>query len=196
MRLTLSWSLPRSGQVARVLRDAFCLFDGIEPWTSDSDIPHGAHWYERLALQLAQSDIGIVCLTRENLNSPWLHFEAGALAMPVRRDEAAAQSDRVRTFLIGMAAKELPLPFSVFHATDGASEESVRKLLEGLNRRLTTPLDETRFRGRFEAFWHKYEAAVLRPPSHDAALSAEFKKSELENEKRIATAAAQRGHRG
>ncbi len=40
----------------------------------------GIHWFSQIVLELQRSNIGIICLTPESLNSNWLHYEAGALA--------------------------------------------------------------------------------------------------------------------
>lgn len=52
----------------------------VEPWMSESDIHPGRRWSHTLASQLEESNVGIVCLTKENINNLWLMFEAGALA--------------------------------------------------------------------------------------------------------------------
>jgi hypothetical protein len=46
-------------------------------------ISAGARWANELANELAGTRFGILCLTRDNLNSPWLLFEAGGLAKTV-----------------------------------------------------------------------------------------------------------------
>ena len=47
---------------------------------SDDAIRSGARWSDAIAQSLDESDFGIICVTRDNLDAPWLLFEAGALA--------------------------------------------------------------------------------------------------------------------
>ena len=52
---------------------------------SDTDIEKGARWENEISLRLAESDLGIICLTPDNLEEPWVLFEAGALAKKLKR---------------------------------------------------------------------------------------------------------------
>ncbi len=93
MRLIfLSWSKGRSREVAialkrlmaRVLSEA-----GIAPPPGKGpgedlvllslDLPKGGNWSQDLADSLENALAGIICVTPENVNAPWLLFEAGAL---------------------------------------------------------------------------------------------------------------------
>ncbi len=51
----------------------------VEPWMS-TEIEKGKRWADEIMSGLEQAPIGILCLTQDNLDSKWLHFEAGALA--------------------------------------------------------------------------------------------------------------------
>lgn len=44
------------------------------------DIEKGAKWSTEVLKELEESEIGILCLTRDNLDKPWILFEAGALS--------------------------------------------------------------------------------------------------------------------
>jgi hypothetical protein len=52
----------------------------VQPFMSAHDIESGTRWNDQLAVELERSDFGIICLTWSNRDSPWLVFEAGALA--------------------------------------------------------------------------------------------------------------------
>ena len=81
MKIVISWSGERSKAIAEIFRLWLpCCLQYIEPWMSDSDIPKGKRWALELAGQLAGANFGLVCLTPENLYSPWVNFEAGALS--------------------------------------------------------------------------------------------------------------------
>jgi hypothetical protein len=52
---------------------------------SDQEIGSGVRWGDALADSLEETNYGILCVTRENQDAPWLAFEAGALAKSVKR---------------------------------------------------------------------------------------------------------------
>ncbi len=81
MKVFISWSGPRSAAVAEALRYWLPkVIQALEPWMSADDIEKGTRWRSGIATELEQSSVGIICLTRENLDSTWIHFEAGALS--------------------------------------------------------------------------------------------------------------------
>jgi hypothetical protein len=81
LKIFISWSGPRSLAVAEAQRDWLPnVFQMVEPWISAGDIDKGAKWRQAITGELEKSDFGLICLTPENLASPWLLFEAGSLA--------------------------------------------------------------------------------------------------------------------
>src|ERR1044071_5524752 len=81
MKIFLSWSGERSKSVALALRAWMPLvLHYVEPWLSDKDIAAGDRWSLEVGKELEQSNYGIICLTRDNLDAPWVLFEAGALS--------------------------------------------------------------------------------------------------------------------
>jgi len=98
-----------------------CVLQACEPWISNSDINAGMRWNPVLSEQLAQAHFGIVCLTKENLTSPWIHFEAGALSKSV--NEA-----NVCPYLLDIQPDELMGPLAQFQAMK-ADKEGTRKLI-------------------------------------------------------------------
>lgn len=84
VRVFISWSTKESHKIAIALKEFLTkVVPGVEPWVSSEDIEPGARWDHVLAAKLEKSSFGIVCLVPENLESPWLHFEAGAIAKSV-----------------------------------------------------------------------------------------------------------------
>ncbi|WP_109487963.1 hypothetical protein [Occallatibacter savannae] len=47
---------------------------------SSEDIKKGTRWSPAIAKELAESRAAIFCLTLDNVDSPWLDFEAGAVS--------------------------------------------------------------------------------------------------------------------
>src|SRR4051794_40310774 len=104
MKLFISWSGPRSRLVASALRTALeVVFDGVEPWMSQTDLEPGARWAQVLGKELENTDFGIICVSSDNVNSSWLNFEAGCLAKQT-------DSSRVVPFLIDLEKKSLTGP--------------------------------------------------------------------------------------
>jgi hypothetical protein len=116
------------------------------PWLSSSDIQAGVTWQSELQLQLQESRVGIICLTRDNLNAPWLHFEAGALSK-------ALGNSYVCPYLFGFQPSELTGPLPQFQAVP-SDKEGTKALVFTLNRALGEDavkdgvLDKT-----FERWW-------------------------------------------
>lgn len=102
MRVFLSWSGERSRIVADALRHWIPdVIQSVELWMSGSDIEAGARWNERIQHQLSESRFGILCVTPENIPSPWLLFEAGALAKTI-------EDTFVCPYLIDLEPSDLP----------------------------------------------------------------------------------------
>jgi TIR domain len=103
VRIFASWSGERSKTTAlglkSLLQDLF--EEAVDVFVSDHISP-GEAWVQRLGTELEQSEFGILCLTAENSQAPWLLFEAGAIAkkfgasrvVPYLIDELPAASDR------------------------------------------------------------------------------------------------------
>ncbi|SDP63294.1 TIR domain-containing protein [Arthrobacter sp. ok909] len=63
---------------------------------SEEDIRAGTNWSERIKRELANTTVGIVCMTPENQNAKWINFEMGALSKEVKDGDS-----RVIPLLIG-----------------------------------------------------------------------------------------------
>ena len=111
MKVFLSWSGDLSHKVAVVLRDWLpSVIQSIEPYVSSEDIDKGARWSTDIAKELEASAFGVLCVTQENLESPWLNFEAGALSKTVDKS-------RVCPFLYGVKRSEIKGPLLQFQST-------------------------------------------------------------------------------
>src|SRR4051812_44421684 len=110
MKVFISWSGQKSRDVAIVLRDWLPLvINSIDPFVSSEDISAGARWQGEIAGALEATNFGLVCVTKENQGSPWLNFEAGALAK-------AVDSSRVVPLAIDLKPSDIENPLGQFQA--------------------------------------------------------------------------------
>src|SRR5437764_8405785 len=147
MKVFISWSGERSRLVAEALRYWLPkVIQAIQPWMSSSDIEKGTRWRTDIASELEQSSIGIICLTPENLNSSWLHFEAGALSKQ-------QQNTYVCTFLYELEPADVREPLAQFQNTK-AQRDDVKKLIQTINNSLgDMKLPDAEMNESFDVWW-------------------------------------------
>ena len=126
MKIFLSWSGEVSHRVALTLKDWLpFVLHSAKPFVSSEDIAKGTRWAIELAHELEDTDYGILCVTRANVQAPWLNFEAGALSKSIA-------CSRVSPFLLDLKKAELEGPLACFQATS-YDEHDVYKLVSSLN---------------------------------------------------------------
>lgn len=151
MKVFISWSGERSRQVAEMLDDWIqCVLQAVDPWMSNEDIDRGALWFTDIGDQLSDTRIGIVCLTHENKEKPWILFEAGAIAKGL-------SSSRVCTFLIDLKPTDIRDPLAQFNHTLPEKPE-VLKLVRTINRALgENSLKDNILEKVFNTYWPQFE---------------------------------------
>lgn len=155
MSVFISWSGNRSKAIAELLDEWLqCVLQTIDPWISTQDISKGTLWNNEINNQLKGINTGIICLTRENKNSPWILFETGALAKGI-------SSNRVCTFLIDLQTQDISDPLAQFNHTL-PTKDDMFKLLITLNEGLEKPLKEKILKGVFETYWGQFEQKFNR----------------------------------
>lgn len=166
MKVFISWSGERSREVASVLRDWLsCVLQAIKPWVSTRDIDRGALWFNEINGQLQEATVGIICLTQQNKNQPWILFEAGALAKGL-------STSRVLTLLIDLEAGDVKDPLAQFNHTL-PSKDGLHSLVHTLNAALGPGgLDAKVLEQVFETYWpqfeQQFEAAMQSTPESPA----------------------------
>ena len=76
MKVFISWSGTKSNKIAMIFRQWLpSVIQSLVPYVSSEDIDKGARWSTDIATELEDSTFGILCVTKENLNAPWLCFE-------------------------------------------------------------------------------------------------------------------------
>lgn len=151
MKVFISWSGEKSKAVG-VLLDQWlqCVIQAIDPWISTKYIDRGALWFTEITSQLTDTSIGIICLTKENVNKPWILFEAGALAKGLN-------SNRVCTLLVDLEPSDIKDPLAQFNHTL-PNKEGVYNLVVTLNAYLGEKrLKENVLNQVFETYWPEFE---------------------------------------
>lgn len=157
MKVLLSWSGERSRSVALALRTWLSdVNQALRPWMSAEDIGKGERWANDLARQLHETDVGIICVTPENMLSPWILFESGALSK-------ALTNSLVCTYLVGLTPDKLSGPLSLFQAT-AATQDDTRRLVHTLNEALGA--DNARSHEQidrsFNLWWPQLQSALAQ----------------------------------
>ncbi|MCK4718405.1 MAG: TIR domain-containing protein [Thermoplasmata archaeon] len=158
MEIFIAWSGARGKQVGEAF--ANWLPDVIQtcnPFFSP-DMEKGLNWSPKLSEQLQETDFGIVCITEDSTNAPWLLFEAGALSKKMEKS-------RVCTFLYDIKNAKLDGPLSKFQWTI-YSKDDIQKLVADINKNNVPELRLTdeRLKSAFEKYWPDLDEKLKNIP--------------------------------
>jgi hypothetical protein len=160
MRIFLSWSGERSKALASALRDWLPdILHYAKPWLSESDIDAGERWGFKVAEELQATEFGIICVTRDNINAPWLNFEAGALAKSI-------DGARVVPLLLDLGMQDITGPFAQFQAKK-ADLNGIKDILTSLNRNTKEAVPESRIQKYIDSYWPEFEAKLKLIPKSE-----------------------------
>jgi hypothetical protein len=168
MKVFISWS-------GEQLRDWLPLvLHYAEPWMSDIDIDAGDRWADSVAKELEASNFGVICVTRENVSSPWILFEAGALAKSMK-------GSRVIPLLLDLDFQDISGPLAQFQAKK-VEKGGVGEVVQSTNQAWEEPDDQNRATQLFEALWPQLETGIEAipmetEPAKRARPQAEFLRS-------------------
>lgn len=158
MKVFISWSGERSQILAQALHGWLPLtLHFVEPWLSKSDIDAGDRWASEVGKELAASNYGIICITRENLVSPWILFEAGALAKSM-------EHGRVIPLLLDVEFKDISGPLAQFQAKK-VERSGLLDIVTSINRLEPQPIPEGRLSQLFDSLWANFEGKVDEIPT-------------------------------
>lgn len=152
MKVFISWSGSKSERVAKILKKWIpCVIQRVEPYFSSADIDKGARWSTDIAKELQDALFGILCVTKENLNSSWLNFEAGALSKSI-------DQSKVCPFLVDLKPADITNSPILQFQMASSNKEEIHKLFSSINSNLCeSALEETILNTSFDTFWDKME---------------------------------------
>ncbi|MGF1836839.1 toll/interleukin-1 receptor domain-containing protein [Photobacterium sanguinicancri] len=177
MKVFISWSGEESHKVALALREWLpSVVQSIDPYVSSEDIDKGTRWASDIAGELDESAFGILCVTKQNLDAPWLNFEAGALGKSVDKS-------RVCPVLFRIKRSEISGPILQFQSTV-IEKDDVFKLLKSINDACgTESIDETRLEKGFLVWWPSLDEELNKIPKASTGKITKVEEPENPTEK-------------
>lgn len=114
MKVFLSWSGDYSRSVASVFAEWLpCVLQQVNVFMSTNAIEAGDRWSDVISEALGDIDFGLLFITDDNKEKPWLLFEAGALAKNISRSKVipilidAKEIDLSKSPLFGFQYKDM-----------------------------------------------------------------------------------------
>jgi hypothetical protein len=156
MKVFISWSGENSA--SQKFAEGFAdwlqtILPAVKPFYSTDDIKKGQAWFEKIAQELDASDFGILSLTPANAMSPWIAFEAGAIAKKVGRGKVAP-------VLLGMQFADLKAPLAMFNGVV-PNHDDVLRLVETINAELGPQgIGSSRVERVFDKWWPDLEKVI------------------------------------
>jgi hypothetical protein len=153
-KVFISWSGDLSRQLAEAVRNWIPgVLQYVKPYFTPDDIEKGTKWSTEIIKELEGSEVGIICLTRNNLNKPWILFEAGALSKNFGKS-------KVCTLLFDIDSTDLTGPLTGFQDTK-FNKIDFKKLIVSINHEAgEAKLDSRILDEVFEMWWGKLEQNV------------------------------------
>ncbi|MFJ7796945.1 TIR domain-containing protein [Pseudomonas sp. NPDC096950] len=154
MKVFISWSGPVSRRLGEAIRDWLPgVLQLVTPYFTPSDIEKGGRWASDIAKELSSSEIGILCITRDNIHSDWILFEAGALSKSLDKSY-------VCPILFGISNTDLSGPLKQFQTTE-FSKPDFHKLISLINNRLgDSKLPAKTLDNVFDKWWPDLEEKI------------------------------------
>ena len=154
MQVFISWSGPLSKQLAEVIRQWLpCVIQAVRPYFSLDDIAKGSRWSTEVATELDDSNVGLICVTRDNYQAPWILFEAGALSKKL-------EESKVCPLLFGIEPTDIQGPLEQFQCTI-FDREDVYRVVNTVNSELgENALASDVLDNVFKMWWPQLESEV------------------------------------
>jgi hypothetical protein len=153
-KVFISWSGDLSKKLAEEVRLWLPgVLQFVKPYFTPNDIEKGTRWSTEIASELESSNAGIICLTKDNINKPWILFEAGALSKNFGKAN-------VCTILFNLDNADLSGPLTSFQATR-FDKTDFKKLLTTINNTGSeSKLETAVLNDVFDMWWPKLESKI------------------------------------
>jgi len=168
LQVFISWSGPRSHEVAKHLKGWLPdVVRNAEPWLSSEDLRKGLQWLPELSKNLANTGFGLLVLTAENKDAPWLVFEAGVISK-------ALPDKHCCPLLCDLKQSDISGPLAQFQSTSITKKDDVQRLVATMNQACGSgKVDDERLNKWFALSWTEFDKnvkdALAAQPSPAAA---------------------------
>lgn len=154
MKVFISWSGDQSKRYAEAIRDWLpAVLQMVTPYFTPTDVEKGSRWSTDIAKELDSSQVGIICVTRDNLHADWVLFEAGALSKSLDKSH-------VCPIIFGISNTDLSGPLKQFQTTEFEKSE-FQKLIIVINNKLgENKLSPKTLDTVFDKWWPDLQAKV------------------------------------
>lgn len=159
MRVFVSWSGKLSKEIGKLLKEWLnenvFADEELEIFLSEDDIDVGEDWHAIIKQELINADCAIVIITKDNIDAPWLNFEAGSIAV-------SKEDRRAIPFLVNLRANELRTPLSHYQAVSH-TKSNLKKLILDLKAlgNFSTPSHIDDLIGKFHSKFQKDYKRIL-----------------------------------
>lgn len=170
MKVFISWSGSTSRAVALALSEWIPkVIQGVTPYVSAKDLDKGSNWTVELAKELEDTEFGIICLAPDNLSSPWLHYEAGAITKSV--------DSRVAPVLFQVEKTSVGHPLAQLQLTS-IDAEDFELLMMSISKVAGNHLTPERIKESVKVWWPSLEESLAtiespKPPKEGQARVAQ-----------------------
>lgn len=163
MKIFLSWSGNRSRHLATAFKEWLPdVLQYIDPYMSAKDIQLGERWSTNIEDSLRSHDFGLIFVTPENIDAPWINFEAGALTKNLK--------SRVIPILFEADVSILNNgPLKQFQSQKSLDKESILDLLVNINsaEQENTKLTSERLESSFNKWWIDLDNKIKAIPDDE-----------------------------
>ncbi|MEL6499831.1 MAG: toll/interleukin-1 receptor domain-containing protein [Cyanobacteria bacterium J06623_1] len=159
MRVFISWSGALSQKIALEVANWLpSIVQVVKPFFSPEDIPKGDQWLPRVTTTLEECSLGIFCVTPDNFNSPWLHFEAGAISNHV------GISNVIPILFGGIKPTDITGPLTQFQCAEFREDEMFR-VVKTVNSSTSDEegrgsIKDSVLKKTFDYFWPDFSCAI------------------------------------
>lgn len=178
MKIFLSWSKIRSGKLAEIFSDWLpnvLQYVDIYLSSDPESLGMGERSFSNIQQNLEESSFGLIFVTPENIDSPWINFEAGALS---KKMDAKVVPILYESNLL-MLDKG---PLKQFQSAKDLSKKNIYDLIKSINNsKESHKIKEDRLETIFEKWWPDLEQKVNNIPdvSKDKSSKKEPSSDEL-----------------
>jgi TIR domain len=190
VKVFISWSGEKSKAVAQALNDWIPdVLQYVTPFMSDAGIDAGARPLDEIEQELGKAKFGIICVTSDNFESPWLNFEAGAISKTLDLEPT-----RVAPLLVDLETNDVNTPLKQFQMK-ALDKQGVYAVIRSINKMGLADgehgLDEARLTTALDRCWtdldNKIEAAKAISPQVPVTRTTDDKVDEVLESVRLLT---------